>query len=270
MTRATGLLAVLGLAGAVALPAQSADSARWTMHGSQRGYCIWYLVDTATALSLVPHGVTVAVLSGVPNAPAALLRVAQDEPRFAGWVPAAFCLHFYDSVALDDRTIATEGRGREIVIATSSIAAADPFGTHAGHYLLSLMSNDRQVRNAAGDLNLGPDDITMTSRDRGEGGDSDITFESGGVRIIWTGHPTGTPDVGTTQAMSFGYAGSHRVNWAIAIQDQPANQRYMVGSLEVDGKNTLAKALKASPIRAVGPEWFGGSAEMTFHKSTKP
>jgi hypothetical protein len=43
----------------------------------------------------------------------------------------------------------------------------------------------------------------------------------------------------------------------------------MVGGLEILGTNPLAKALRASPVRAVGPEEVGGTTTWTFHKQTK-
>jgi hypothetical protein len=38
----------------------------------------------------------------------------------------------------------------------------------------------------------------------------------------------------------------------------------MVGSLRVEGKDAFAKAVKASPIRFVGPAMLGGAGELAF------
>jgi hypothetical protein len=38
----------------------------------------------------------------------------------------------------------------------------------------------------------------------------------------------------------------------------------MVGSLKVEGKDDLAKLLKASPIRFVGPVYQGGTGSLHF------
>jgi hypothetical protein len=40
----------------------------------------------------------------------------------------------------------------------------------------------------------------------------------------------------------------------------------MVGALRVEGKDDLAKALQASPIRMLGPAFWGGSGEVTFQR----
>ena len=38
----------------------------------------------------------------------------------------------------------------------------------------------------------------------------------------------------------------------------------MVGSLQVEGNDDFAKAIKASPIRFVGPALLGGGGELAF------
>jgi hypothetical protein len=44
----------------------------------------------------------------------------------------------------------------------------------------------------------------------------------------------------------------------------PTWSRALVGSLRVEGKGDLAKLLKASPIRFVGPLYRGGGGELRF------
>jgi hypothetical protein len=42
--------------------------------------------------------------------------------------------------------------------------------------------------------------------------------------------------------------------------------RAMIGSLKVEGKDDLAKLLKASPIRFVGPVYQGGTGSLQFSR----
>jgi hypothetical protein len=44
----------------------------------------------------------------------------------------------------------------------------------------------------------------------------------------------------------------------------PEWTKAMVGSLRVEGKDDLAVAIKASPIRFVGPAVVGGGGELVF------
>jgi hypothetical protein len=42
----------------------------------------------------------------------------------------------------------------------------------------------------------------------------------------------------------------------------PTSSRSMIGSLIVQGDDDLAKALRSSPIRYVGPNYRGGGGEL--------
>jgi hypothetical protein len=44
----------------------------------------------------------------------------------------------------------------------------------------------------------------------------------------------------------------------------PSYSRAMAGALKVDGKDALAKALRASPTRFAGPAYLGGAGSVTF------
>jgi hypothetical protein len=46
----------------------------------------------------------------------------------------------------------------------------------------------------------------------------------------------------------------------------PAEEQSQVGALRIEGKNPLAQALKASPIRAVSGLSRGGELTMTFRR----
>jgi len=39
----------------------------------------------------------------------------------------------------------------------------------------------------------------------------------------------------------------------------------MVGSLRIEGKDAMARALQASPIRYVGPSYEGGEGQLRLH-----
>ena len=64
--------------------------------------------------------------------------------------------------------------------------------------------------------------------------------------------------------MSFGYAGARSTSWQGSLETTPAETHLMIGSLRIEGKSLLSKALKSSPIRAVGPIETGGTARFLF------
>jgi hypothetical protein len=54
--------------------------------------------------------------------------------------------------------------------------------------------------------------------------------------------------------------------WGVDVTFTPEWSRPLVGVLSVEGKDDLAKALKASPIRFVGPRYYGGKGELRFSR----
>jgi hypothetical protein len=73
---------------------------------------------------------------------------------------------------------------------------------------------------------------------------ADSAKASGSVEIAWASTPGG-PGKG---------------NGSLTLTPQWASA--MVGSLKVEGKDDLAKALKGSPVRFVGPLYRGGGGEV--------
>ena len=55
----------------------------------------------------------------------------------------------------------------------------------------------------------------------------------------------------------------------VQLESAPTTSRFLSGNLQIEGHNTLAKALLASPVRAIGPEETGGATTVTFHTGTK-
>jgi hypothetical protein len=111
--------------------------------------------------------------------------------------------------------------------------------------------------------------IKVVTKGRGEN-DPTVSITVDNVVISWSGHPTGDPSVGTTRSLSFGYVGNHDSRWKAELLSAPDSSQGLVGALEVAGRNSLAKALKSSPIRAIGRAEYGGSVTLTFQRVTPP
>jgi hypothetical protein len=262
------LVALVGLVPALtSVSAQKVTSSRWSMQDARGGFCIWYLIDPVAAPSLVEKGTMLAAAGTGSTLPTALAQTIRDEPRFTSWIPAAICIGFYGSVTIDDEKPVLASSDQPIAIVTHLIAAQSPRGAGGASYLLvKLASDNRVVRNQAGDRGVSVEGITLLSgKDRGTPEDRvDLRLES--TNISWVGHPSGDPSVGTTRSMSFGYAGARSINWQGSLQTTPAETHLMVGALRIEGKSPLAKALKASPIRPTGPIERGGTAQLVFQQ----
>ena len=239
---------------------------RLTLTEARGGFCISYLVDPAVAVGLAPEGAVLAKAGKGAGLSPFLARVIQDEPQFADWIPAAICIGRFAAAALDGKEVARPKGDKVISVVTSWVAVAKPLGVEGATLaLLELNIDEARVLRPLVDFGVRVGDRTaeVLPADRG---DTEVQLKLGKTLISWVGHPTGDPRVGSTQTMSFGYTGQRTSTWEITLSVAPTETRLMVGALRVEGKDALAKALKSSPIRAVGPQDTGGTTEFLFHR----
>ena len=107
-----------------------------------------------------------------------------------------------------------------------------------------------------------------SSRSRPAQSDNDLyDVRVGKTRLIWNGRPTGdsTRVEGPVRELWL-TRGASGTMWRVQTTVQPTWTRPLVGVLTVEGKDDLAKALKASPTRFVGPLYYGGGAELRFSR----
>lgn len=262
MRRIALLFTVLGSA---PLAAQDDGGSRWTLTDARGGFCVWYLAEPELARELVPKETVLRPAGDGAGLPTSVARVIQDEPRFAAWIPAAICVNLYRQVAADGKALVTAKDEEPILVMTHSLAATSPRGVSgADHYLVELGTDRGSLARAAELLGARSFDRSVTIRKDPEGGDDEIELKVGKTKIFWQGHQTGASRVGTTRSMSFGYAGLRTTTWHVGFEGAPTETFLMVGALRVEGKDDLGKALRASPIRAVGPLEHGGQATLTF------
>lgn len=261
------LLAAFVLALPVGLTAQGAKGtgSRWILDDARGSFCVSYLADPALAEQLVPKGTELTPASAVTELTPMLARVIRDEPQFATWIPSAICAGFYGAVTIDGEVAARAKGERGILVMTHSVAAKAPRGQQqAGNLLLELSTDNGVVARMAENAGIRierRDAVVTPSR---EGGDDIMTLQVDKAKLVWSGHRTGEPRVDVTQMMSYGLEGRRNTNYQLVASFAPDTVWAVVGQLRIEGKDDLAKTLKASPIRAVGPIRTGGRAEWFF------
>lgn len=258
-----GLLALLATPAALAA---QADEQLWRFVDAQGGFCVWYLADPAVAHEVVPAGTPLRPASATAALPEVLLRLVQDEPRFAEWVPGVVCLGLFTTAAADGEPVGSMRPGRPLVLTLHALAAASPYGQDAGWQLASVGLRAGSLDRVAerGWIAVGEPDYRVRAGLEGEDDQWELSFD--GIKLNWTGHPTGEPRVASTRLMSFGYAGNRNSTWLVELRSAPATEQNQLGALRVEGRNPLATLLKSSPIRTVGPLASGGELTMTFRR----
>ncbi len=270
MTR-RGAAMLMGLAMLV-LPARpaaaQASEQLWRWIGGQGGFCIWYLADPELAVGLVPTGVRLRTVTETTGLPAILLRIVQDEPRFASWIPGSVCVGLYADVAADGVPQGHMSEGKPVLLTLTALAAHDPAGESAAEWYLREIGLDAgRLNRVAEATGIGTTDRELRTRQGLPGEDDKWELALDGVRLTWSGHPAGESRVGSTHSMSFGYAGERNSGWLVTVRTAPETEQGQVGSLRVEGKNPLAQALKSSPIRTVGPLETGGELTVAFRRA---
>lgn len=260
---------LLGMVTAIARPVAAQDNPPfWRWVDARDGFCIWYLADPAEAPGLLPPGVAPRPSAQTTQLPDILRRIVQDEPRFAAWIPGLVCVGRFAVVAANGEPVASmEREGRPVLYVLSALAAEGGGGGDDLEWqLLELGLDAGPLERIANGLDLGPASRSLPVRQGVEGEDDQWALRLDGAELIWSGHRAGGSRVGSTQMMSFGYVGRRNSVWRIDVQTAPAGEQDQVGSLRVEGRGELARALKSSPIRAVAALQAGGEATMTFRR----
>lgn len=270
MSAFVAMLAVIGGAGRLQAQASLPQDASWTLEGSQGGYCISYLADPAIARKMVPGSTMLTPAGNGAGLPPLLASTIREEPRFAQWIPGMLCFGFYQRVSEGSRTIAQGRPGKPVIVVTTSLAAQNAHGAEgATEYLVDFLTDNRNLTSAADRIGVDMANVEYASRLRVEGGDPSVTINIDGTVISWSGHTLADSSVGKTRSVSFGYGGPKSAAWLMKVDLAPASSKLIVGNISVSGSNNLAKALRASPGRSIGPLESGGSVSIMFHAVTR-
>jgi hypothetical protein len=256
--------------GASALGAQTTSGAKrsqvWDLHGLRAGYCVRFLVEPRVAARKLRAGFVLIRAETDSTMHPALRGVIHREPDFSRWTPSNLCFYFTDAVQLGARrvvekdarsyqmlavwTLGTEeqksGARRDIVV---DMYASRTSMVRAAAALMPL----REAHSVVHDRTDTPSDVYSVSLER--------------TLLVWRGHPIGdSTRVERPIEESWLITGTRGVLWGGRLAFDPTWSQPLVGSLTVEGKGDLAKALKASPIRFVGPLYRGGAAELMFSR----
>jgi hypothetical protein len=98
-----------------------------------------------------------------------------------------------------------------------------------------------------------------------EGTDDRYRVEMGRTIITWDGHLAGdSAGVAPQSVQTWHTLNSRGARIRAQVTLTPQMQQNVAGSLQIAGNDDLAKSLRASPIRMVGPLYWGGAESITF------
>jgi hypothetical protein len=275
---------VAALAAAVALsvaaPAGAQDSngkdkatKSWRLDELRNGFCIQFLVDPAQVAKKLPEGNRPMSAQQAQDLHPALRRVVEEQPEFAVWAPSNLCLFYFGLVEVDGDLVRDRNPSKSPMVGFWTVAAADSLSGMRQDLALDVVTNSGRLESAAGAAGL--DIRTVRSsfgpvpadEEGGISGEDRYQIRIRKTQIVWDGRTGSDSTRPSGSVVRTWKAEGKRGGWVSGdLAISPNWSRAMIGSLRVEGKDDLAKLLKASPIRFVGPVYQGGTGSLQFSR----
>jgi len=274
-TRRTGIRLTLGLASATfcaawPLAAQEPGTGRdgpvWTLEGLRSGQCVRFLMDPAAARKQVRPGTRLIRADQDQTLHLVLRSVISEQTNFAPWTPASLCLFYSDAIRLGGRRLGSKDARKKQMLGVWTVAASEEGGARRD-IVLDLFGASAELVRAAERGGVKVREAGSAVSKAPATGNDLYDVRVGKTRLIWNGRAAGdTTPVGQPLEHLWLTRGASGTFWRVKATFRPAWTRSLVGVLTVEGKDDLAKALKASPTRFVGPLYLGGEGELRFSR----
>ena len=263
-------LAAATLCGAVPLRGQEAATGGrgpvWTLEGLQVAQCVRFLMEPGRVAKQLRPGSRLLRADQDQNLHPSLRSVVDQQTEFASWAPASLCLYYADAIRLGARRLGSKDPRKKQMLGVWAVAATEQGGGRRD-FVLELFG-------ASGDLAHSAEQAKVRFREARSSRSKPVQTENdlydvrvGKTRLIWNGRAAGdSTRVETPLRELWLTKGASGTVWRVQVTWQPTWMRPLVGVLTVEGKDDLAKALKTSPTRFVGPLLFGGTAELRFSR----
>lgn len=246
----------------------------WRISGLRNGFCVLLLVDPQFASKSLPAGLRLIPAGEANDLHPALKSELQSQPELGSWSASHLCFYAVDTIQTTDYVLGDKSGRKPQLFALWTVSAAETAsGAKRDAALLVLATSGRLIRSGrlAGQViremqaRLGK--VPEIDENGVPSNDDRFQVKVGNTLLTWDGRQTsdsaeasGSVEV----AWAAADAGPGRGRGSLSLSPQWASP--MVGSLKVEGKDDLAKALKASPLRFVGPLYRGGGGEVRLQR----
>jgi hypothetical protein len=230
------------------------------------------LVDPARLDVSIPRGARPLRADAIEDLSPALRSVVTGQPEYAGWTPSRICMYYMQSVDVGSLTVTERDPTKAPMVGIWSLTAADGAGNTPHEVALRLFTNSGRLERAAEvsgfDLRKVEGEVRLLPNE------DDASAPPVGVRrtvrlnrtvLIWDGRQVSDSAKANGPVTLLWRAESKQRGVMTArLALTPAWTKGMAGSLRVEGEDNFAEAVKASPIRFVGPAVMGGGGELAF------
>jgi hypothetical protein len=244
----------------------------WQIEGLHTGFCVQLLIDPQRLDVAIPRAALPLRADAIDDLSPLLRTVITSQPDFAGWTPSRLCLYYMETVDVGSLRVSERDPNKAPMIGIWALAAADADGGARNDVVLRLFTNTGRLQRA-GQVN-GLDLRTVRSTVREIENEDDPAAPPVGIRyqlkvgktlLTWDGRRVSDSTRADGPMSSAWRADSRRRGPMTArLTLTPEWTKAMAGALRVEGEDDFAEAIKASPIRFVGPAVQGGGGELAF------
>ena len=247
----------------------------WRIEGLHTGFCVQLLLDPAKLDVTLPQGARPLRADADDSLSPVLRTVIANQPDVAGWIPSKICMYFMKTVRVGSVRVSERERSKAPMVGVWILAAADSAGGRRRDVVLRLFTNAGRLERAGKvsgiDLQKIRSEVRSIPSD-----DEDPSAAAIGVRyqvrldktlLIWEGRRVDdSTRAGRPVTAQWRAETKRRGPVTARLVLTPEWTQAMAGSLRVEGKGDFADAVKASPIRFVGPALLGGGGELAFRR----
>jgi hypothetical protein len=253
----------------VAQSARDPSNAKvWDLQGLRAGYCVRFLLNPSQAPKFPKNDFLLLRADQDPSLHPALRQVIATQPEFRSWAPSRLCFYYLDAIQIGDHREADKKHRKPQLLAMWSLATVAVATKAQRDFVVDLYGGRGGMGRAAEGRGVPMEEVDADVAAAVDTVPDVYSVKIGKTLLVWNGRPT-RDSTRLTQPVveSWSLVGLRNLGmWQTELELAPQWSQPLVGSLRVEGKGDLANALKASPIRFVGPLYRGGGAKLRFRR----
>jgi len=267
------LLPAAGLLGLLAAPAlaqgASAPEFSWVLKGVEFSACVEFLVEPEAAGKQLASGYVAVPAVNFAQLSPVLQREVEGNAANGAWIPSRICFLEAPSISAGGRILSPDKKmGPREVVGFWILAASRAEGGYRRDqwYAAELWSNDWHVEKATESAYIPMATFKPSLEPVPETSRHSYEVKIGKTILSWDGELLGRDSTESVQSVETHLIldGLRNIEWNGVFASQTRWMRYLPGAFRVQGKDDLAKALQASPIRMFGPMYWIGDARLDF------